>query len=72
MKNDRERIVGIGLLTAGDLARLGRGFERWYPVDETPCFGELLAAIDDADRAMVRKRESAPNSTQTLSRAGGR
>lgn len=57
MAEDREHIVGIGLLTANDLARLGQGFDRWYPVDETPSFGELLAAIDDADRALGRTRE---------------
>jgi hypothetical protein len=46
-----DRIVAVGLLTAGDLRRLGSGFTRVYPVDQTPCFGELLAAIDEADRA---------------------
>ena len=44
------RIVAVGLLTAEDLRRLGSGFTRAYPVDETPCYGELLAAIDKADR----------------------
>lgn len=51
------RIIGVALLTAQDLDRLGKGFDRWYPVDETPCFHDLLAAIDDADRELVRDRD---------------
>lgn len=50
------RIVALGLLTQADLDRLGEGFSRLYPVDDTPCFGELLHAIDVADREL---RESA-------------
>lgn len=53
----RDRIIGVALLTAQDLDRLGQGFDRWYPVDETPCFRDLLAAIDDADRELIRERE---------------
>ncbi|RYE79246.1 MAG: hypothetical protein EOO80_06760 [Oxalobacteraceae bacterium] len=49
---ERERIVAVGLLTQSDLDRLGAGFARDYPVTETPCFGELLTAIDEADRDM--------------------
>ena len=45
-----ERIVAIGLLTARDVEILGLGFRRLYPVDEVPCFSDLLRAIDDADR----------------------
>ena len=52
-----DRIIGVALLTAQDLDRLGQGFDRWYPVDETPCFHDLLAAIDDADRELIRKRD---------------
>ena len=58
MVDHRDQIVGVGLLTASDLARLGQGFDRWYPVDKTPRFGELLAAIDHADRAMIRARNA--------------
>lgn len=54
----RDRIIGVALLTAQDLARLGQGFDRWYPVDETPCFHELLAAIDDADRTLIQARDT--------------
>lgn len=47
-----ERIVAVGLLTARDLEVLGAGFHRVYPVQETPCFGELLRAIDEVDREL--------------------
>jgi len=52
-----DRIVAVGLLSARDLARLGSGFTRAFPVDEVPCFGDLLVAIDDADRQMWRTRD---------------
>ncbi len=54
----RERIIAIGLLTGNDLERLGPAFTRAYPVDETPCFGELLRAIDEADRDLWRGRDA--------------
>jgi len=47
-----ERIIAFGLLTQQDLDALGSDFRRVYPVDEVPCFGELLRAIDEADREM--------------------
>ena len=52
-----EKIVAIGLLTSGDLQRLGPAFSRAYPVDETPCFDGLLRAIDEADRELWRERD---------------
>lgn len=52
-----KKIVAIALLTAHDLERLGTGFARSYPVDNTPCFGELLAEIDAADRELWRARD---------------
>ncbi|RYY24576.1 MAG: hypothetical protein EOP62_16435 [Sphingomonadales bacterium] len=54
---DRERVIAVGLLTARDLERLGANFSRSFPIEDTPCFGELLAAIDDADRVI---RQGAP------------
>jgi hypothetical protein len=45
----KERIVAVGLLTQREVELLGPGFSRLWPVDETPCFQELLQAIDDAD-----------------------
>lgn len=57
----KERIVAVGLLTNGDVARLGQNFHRLWPVDETPCFSGLLRAIDEADRVLRRSR-NAPSS----------
>lgn len=48
----KDRIVAVGLLTAEDLEKLGNRFDRAFPVDRTPCFGELLRAIDEADRQL--------------------
>ena len=47
---DRERIVAVGLLTQRDVKLLGPTFERLWPVEDAPAFGELLRAIDEADR----------------------
>jgi hypothetical protein len=47
-----ERIVAVGLLTQRDLNLLGPTFERAWPVEDAPAFGELLRAIDDADRRL--------------------
>ncbi len=49
-----ERIVAVGLLTRRDLNVLGPAFDRAWPVEEAPSFGELLRAIDDADRRLMR------------------
>lgn len=54
---DNTRIVAIALLTEFDLERLGTGFVRAWPVDSSPCFGELLARIDDADRKLWQARD---------------
>jgi hypothetical protein len=51
------RIVAVGLLTNSDLRTLGPSFTRAWPVDETPCFGDLLRAIDEADREIWQARE---------------
>ena len=53
-----ERIVAVGLLTQGDLNLLGPTFERLWPVQEAPCFSQLLRAIDDADRELARERRN--------------
>jgi len=52
-----ERIIAVGLLSESDLDRLGKSFTRLWPVDETPCFGRLLQAIDEADRELRRERD---------------
>lgn len=40
------RIVAVGLLTAADVALLGQGFRRLYPVPRDGDFGGLLDALD--------------------------
>lgn len=67
----RERIIAIGLLTDADLKKLGPQFSRAYPIDEAPCFGELLHAIDEADRALWRQRDASVSS-EAVSRSGPR
>jgi hypothetical protein len=57
---DRGGVVAVGLLTAADLERLGVGFKRVWPVEETPCFNELLLAIDEADRAIRQELPGSP------------
>ena len=47
-----ERIVAVGLLTRRDMNVLGPTFDRAWPVEEAPSFGELLRAIDEADRKL--------------------
>lgn len=54
----KERIVAVGLLTQRDVDVLGQSFDRLWPVDETPCFGTLLSAIDEADREIHRERDA--------------
>lgn len=41
-----DRIVAVGLLTAADVALLGQGFRRLYPVPRGGDFGVLLDALD--------------------------
>ena len=53
----KDRIIAVGLLTQRDVDVLGQGFSRLWPVDETPCFAELLQAIDDSDRELQQKQE---------------
>jgi len=52
-----DKIVALGLLTQQDLDTLGSDFRRVYPIDEVPCFGELLRAIDEADRKLRQSRD---------------
>jgi len=47
---DDENVVAVGLLTRRDIRVLGPTFRRLWPVEETPCFSQLLQAIDEADR----------------------
>ena len=53
----KERIVAVGLLTQREVELLGHGFSRLWPVDNTPCFQDLLQAIDDADTELSKQHE---------------
>jgi hypothetical protein len=51
-----ERIVAVGLLTEENVGTLGSSLKKVFRIDETPCFTELLRALDEADRER-RERE---------------
>ena len=51
-------IIAVALVTREELELLGPSFNRAYPVNEAPCFGELLLAIDEADRDLWRARDA--------------
>ena len=57
-----DRIVAVGLLTARDIDLLGPTFTRVWPVDEAPCFAQLLQRIDEADRDLQRERDAGETS----------
>lgn len=67
----RERIVAIGLLTQRNLDRLGGSLEMAWKVDETPCFGALLQAIDEADRDIWRERDREESTGQKPEESAG-
>jgi hypothetical protein len=52
-----DKIIAVGLLTQRDLDALGSDFRHVYPVDDVPCFGDLLRAIDEADLDVRTKRD---------------
>ncbi len=54
----QNRIIAVGLLTHRDVELLGPTFERLWPVEESPCFSQLLDAIDQADREHWRSRDA--------------
>ena len=49
------RIIALALPSQPQLESLGTGFRRWYAVSDSPCFAELLFAIDEADRALIQE-----------------
>lgn len=61
MTRDEEdqAIYAVALLTRSELTSLGPAFARAWPVEKTPCFGDLLAAIDDADREHWQREDEA-------------
>lgn len=52
-----ERIVAIALLTQSNLDTYGAALKKVFPVQETPCFTELLRLIDEADREHWRAED---------------
>jgi hypothetical protein len=59
-----KQIVAVALLTGEELALLGLSFTRAYPVNETPCSGALLAAIDKADRELWRQKDASAKAAE--------
>ena len=57
MTVEPRKIVAVGLLTQREVDLLGNGFSRLWPVDETPCFTDLLQAIDEADRELRQENQ---------------
>ena len=49
-QDEENRIVAVGLLTRREVAAVGMQLSRLYPIEDCSDFGELLEAIDDADR----------------------
>lgn len=56
-EEEDEAIYAVALVTRSELTALGPAFNRAWPVEKTPCFGELLFAIDKADREHWRTRD---------------
>jgi len=69
--SEGERIVAVRLLSERDLERLGSAFTRAYRIDETPCFVELLHAIDLADRDFRLQQEGLPRSEASTEKPEG-
>jgi hypothetical protein len=57
-EEEDEAIYAVALVTRSELNKLGPVFARSWQVEQAPCFGELLAAIDEADREHWRKQDS--------------
>ena len=47
-----ERIIAVALLTRPELSQLGKAFDRAWHVEEVDTFGDLLDAIDEAERRL--------------------
>ena len=52
-----ERIVAVENLTQSNLDAYGSALKKVFPIHETPCFSDLLAAIDEADRRHWRAED---------------
>lgn len=47
-------IIAIGLLTPDDLARLGEGFTRHFPIVQDEAFADLLAKLDQVPAVRIQ------------------
>ena len=52
-----DRIVAVALLTQRNLETYGACLKKVFPIHEAPCFSDLLAAIDEADRKHWRAED---------------
>lgn len=50
-----DKIVAVGLLTQNDLNLLAGTMARVWPVQDAPCFEELLQAIDEAEKGIEKR-----------------
>lgn len=50
-------IVAVCLLTQSELDRYGGALKKVFPVEDTPCFAELLRLIDEAERQHWREQD---------------
>lgn len=56
-----KQIVAVGLLTEEDVAVLGKGFKRLFPVPNDAAFDDLLAKLDSVNPvAQSAARKSQP------------
>ena len=54
----QEQIVAVALLTQENLNLFGSCLKRVFPLQQTPCFSELIAALDEADRREQNQQRS--------------
>ena len=52
------KIIAIGLLTPDDLAKLGEGFTRHFPIVQDEAFADLLAKLDQVPAVRIQASAS--------------
>jgi hypothetical protein len=57
-EEEDEAIYAVALLTRSELTSLGPAFARAWPVQQASGFGDLLAAVDDADQSYWRRQDA--------------
>lgn len=53
----KDPIAAVALLTQSNLDTYRSALKKVFPIYESPCFTELLAAIDEADREHWRAED---------------